>query len=91
MVVLDLEAFVDNSHKQWTEKPKDIEKSAEKFIGALQKTESIQTTSKLERAILDEAAMNLFQLGDATYGRIWSQHQNFPMLQMSHFCLDMQN
>ena len=52
----------------WTEKPKDIEKSAEKFIGALQKTETIQTTSKLERTILDEAAMNLFQLGDATYG-----------------------
>ncbi|MGY5147334.1 MAG: thioredoxin domain-containing protein [Candidatus Nitrosopumilus sp. bin_7KS] len=52
----------------WLEKPKDIEKSAEKFIGALQKTETIQTTSKLERAILDEAAMNLFQLGDATYG-----------------------
>ncbi|QLH05008.1 thioredoxin [Nitrosopumilus oxyclinae] len=52
----------------WTEKPKDIEKSAEKFIGALQKTETIQTPSKLERAILDEAAMNLFQLGDATYG-----------------------
>ena len=52
----------------WTEKPKDIEKSAEKFIGALQKTETIQTTSKLERAVLDEAAMNLFQLGDATHG-----------------------
>ena len=52
----------------WTEKPKDIEKSAEKFVGALQKTETIQTTSKLERAILDEAAINLFQLGDATYG-----------------------
>lgn len=52
----------------WTEKPKDVEKSAEKFVGALQKTETMQTTSKLERAILDEAAMNLFQLGDATYG-----------------------
>ena len=52
----------------WTEKPKDIEKSAEKFIDTLQKTETIQTPSKLERAILDEAAMNLFQLGDATYG-----------------------
>jgi hypothetical protein len=52
----------------WTEKPKDVEKSAEKFVGALQKTETIQTTSKLERVLLDEAAMNLFQLGDATYG-----------------------
>ena len=52
----------------WKEKPKDIEKSAEKFLSSLQKTETIQTPSKLERTILDEAAMNLFQLGDATYG-----------------------
>ena len=52
----------------WSEKPKDIEKSAEKFIGALNKSETIQVPSKLERTILDEAAMNLFQLGDATYG-----------------------
>ena len=52
----------------WTEKPKDIEASAEKFLGALNKAEAIQIPSKLERTILDEAAMNLFQLGDATYG-----------------------
>ncbi len=52
----------------WKEKPGDIEKSAERFIGALHKTEKIQSPSKLERTILDEAAMNLFQLGDPTYG-----------------------
>jgi uncharacterized protein YyaL (SSP411 family) len=52
----------------WKEKPKDIEKSAENFLGALHKSEKIQVPSKLERAILDEAAMNLFQLGDATHG-----------------------
>jgi len=52
----------------WKEKPKDIESSAEKFLGALNKAEAIQIPSKLERVILDEAAMNLFQLGDATYG-----------------------
>ena len=52
----------------WKEKPKDIEKSAEKFLGALDKAQTIQIPSKLERVILDEAAMNLFQLGDATYG-----------------------
>jgi len=52
----------------WKEKPKDIESSAEKFLGALNKAEAIQIPSKLERTILDEAAMNLFQLGDATYG-----------------------
>ena len=52
----------------WKEKPKDVEKSAESFLYALQKTEKITTPSKLERTLLDEAAMNLFQLGDPTYG-----------------------
>ena len=52
----------------WTEKPKDIEKSAENFLSALHKTETVQVPSKLERIVLDEAAMNLFQLGDSVYG-----------------------
>jgi len=52
----------------WKEKPKDIEKSAENFLDALNKTEKVSIPSKLERTILDEAAMNLFQLGDSTYG-----------------------
>ncbi|MDH3278565.1 MAG: thioredoxin domain-containing protein [Nitrosopumilus sp.] len=52
----------------WNEKPKDVEKSAEKFLDALQKIESITIPTKLERIILDEAAMNLFQIGDPTYG-----------------------
>ena len=52
----------------WKEKPKDIEKSADNFLDALNKTEKISVPSKIERAILDEAAMNLFQLGDSTYG-----------------------
>ncbi|MFQ5496467.1 MAG: thioredoxin domain-containing protein [Nitrosopumilus sp.] len=52
----------------WKEKPKDVVKSADKFLDALHKTETVSISSKLERAILDEAAMNLFQLGDATYG-----------------------
>ena len=52
----------------WTEKPKDIEKSAENFLNALHKTETVQIPSKLERVVLDEAAMNLFQLGDSAYG-----------------------
>ncbi|MCP2506324.1 MAG: thioredoxin domain-containing protein [Nitrosopumilus sp.] len=52
----------------WKEKPKDIEKSAESFIYSLQKTEKITVPTKLERTLLDEAAMNLFQLGDPTYG-----------------------
>ena len=52
----------------WIEKPKDIEKSAEKFLSTLQKTETVTVPSKLERVILDEAALNLFQLGDSAYG-----------------------
>ena len=52
----------------WNEKPKDVEKSSEKFLDALQKIESITIPTKLERIILDEAAMNLFQIGDPTYG-----------------------
>ncbi len=52
----------------WKEKPKDIEKTAENFLDALQKTESIKISSKLEKSILDEAAMNLYQLGDSAYG-----------------------
>ena len=52
----------------WKEKPKDIEKSADNFLHALNKTEKVSIPSKLERVILDEAAMNLFQLGDSTYG-----------------------
>ncbi len=52
----------------WREKSKDIEKSAEKFLVTLQKTETITTPSKLDRVLLDEAALNLFQLGDSTYG-----------------------
>ncbi|MDH3502378.1 MAG: thioredoxin domain-containing protein [Nitrosopumilus sp.] len=54
--------------QSWKEKPKDIEKAAENFLNALQKTETIKILSKLEKSILDEAAMNLFQLGDYSYG-----------------------
>jgi len=52
----------------WKEKPKDIEKSADNFLGALQKAETVKVPSKIEKIILDEAAMNLFQLGDSSYG-----------------------
>ena len=52
----------------WKEKPSDIEKSANNFLDALNKTETLQTPAKLERILLDEAAMNLFQMGDFSYG-----------------------
>ncbi len=52
----------------WKEKPSDIEKSANNFLDALKKTETLQTPAKLEKILLDEAAMNLFQMGDFSYG-----------------------
>ena len=52
----------------WKEKPNDVKKSAENFLDTLNKTEKLKVSSKLERILLDEAAMNLFQLGDSTYG-----------------------
>jgi hypothetical protein len=52
----------------WKEKPKDIEKASNNFLDSLTKTESVHSKSKLEKIILDEAAMNLFQLGDFSYG-----------------------
>jgi uncharacterized protein YyaL (SSP411 family) len=52
----------------WKEKPRDIEKTANNFLDALQKTETVKTPTKLERLLLDEAAMNLFQMGDFSYG-----------------------
>ncbi|HEY8109589.1 MAG TPA: thioredoxin domain-containing protein, partial [Candidatus Nitrosotenuis sp.] len=52
----------------WKEKPNDVKKAAENFMETLQKTEKITTPSKLERSILDEAAMNLMQIADNTYG-----------------------
>ncbi len=54
--------------QSWKEKPQDIKKTAENFVTNLQKTESVADPSKLEKSILDEAAMNLMQLGDQVYG-----------------------
>jgi len=54
--------------QSWKEKPQDIKKAAENFLTNLQKTESLTAPSKLERSILDEAAMNLMQLADQANG-----------------------
>ena len=54
--------------QSWKEKPQDIKKAAENFFTNLQKTESLTTPSKLEKGILDEAAMNLMQSADQVYG-----------------------
>ena len=52
----------------WKEKPNDVKKTADNFLDALQKTETIKFPTKLERSLLDEAAVNLFQMGDFSYG-----------------------
>jgi uncharacterized protein YyaL (SSP411 family) len=54
--------------QSWKEKPQDIKKTAENFLTNLQKTESLTAPSKLEKGILDEAAMNLMQLADQVNG-----------------------
>lgn len=61
----------------WKEKPSDVQKAAENFMKNLQGAEMITTPTKLERSILDEAAMNLFQIADNTYGG-FGQAPKFP-------------
>ena len=61
----------------WKEKPKDIEMAAENFLQKLQKTETVKTHSKLEKSILDEAAVNLLQMGDQNFGG-FGQAPKFP-------------
>ena len=52
----------------WKEKPGDVKKAAENFMANLQGAEMITTPTKLDKSILDEAAVNLFQIADNTYG-----------------------
>ena len=54
--------------QSWKEKPQDIIKTAENFLTNLQKTESVGTFEHLDKSILDEAAINLMQLGDPIHG-----------------------
>jgi len=54
--------------QSWKEKPKDILQVAENFLTNLQKTESLASPSKLDKSILDEAAINLMQIGDPVHG-----------------------
>src|SRR3990172_9207784 len=54
--------------QSWKEKPQDIIKTAENFLTNLQKTESVSTFEHLDKSILDEAVINLLQLGDPIHG-----------------------
>ncbi len=61
----------------WKEKPNDVNAAADNFVNSLQQAESIKTESKLEKTILDEAAMNLLSLCDNTNGG-FGQAPKFP-------------
>ncbi len=56
----------------WKEKPADIKRRADEFVGAMQRGEEDAAApgpgGDLDRIILDEAAMNLLGMGDSIYG-----------------------
>ena len=62
------ESLLRQLAQAWKEKPNDVKKAAGNFMETLQKTEKVTTPSKLEKSILDEAAMNLIQIADNTFG-----------------------
>ncbi|MBI3640264.1 MAG: thioredoxin domain-containing protein [Thaumarchaeota archaeon] len=63
--------------QSWKEKPHDVEATTENFMNALQRTESISSSTKLEKTILDEAALNLLSMGDPINGG-FGQAPKFP-------------
>jgi len=63
--------------QSWKEKPKDIEKAADSFLQNLDKLQQFPTPSKIDKSILDEAAINLLQISDTTYGG-FGQAPKFP-------------
>jgi uncharacterized protein YyaL (SSP411 family) len=54
--------------QSWKEKPEDIKKAAENFLTTLKKTENSIPSAQLNKSILDEAAINLMQIGDPING-----------------------
>ena len=63
--------------QSWKEKPKDIEKAADNFMQNLGKLQQHQAPSEIDKSILDEAAINLLQIADTTYGG-FGQAPKFP-------------
>ena len=63
--------------QSWKEKPKDIEKTADNFMQNLDKLQQFTATSEIDKSILDEAAINLLQIADTTYGG-FGQAPKFP-------------
>ena len=63
--------------ESWKEKPHDIEKASESLMQSLKLTEKITPNTNIEKSVLDEAAMNLLQMSDITYGG-FGQAPKFP-------------
>tara|TARA_Y100000590_G_scaffold310137_1_gene350436 strand:- start:1501 stop:3531 length:2031 start_codon:yes stop_codon:yes gene_type:complete len=63
--------------QSWKEKPKDVEKAADSFLQNLDKLQQFPTPSEIDKSILDEAAINLLQIADTTYGG-FGQAPKFP-------------
>ena len=61
----------------WRENPADVRRAADEFLKVLQREPEVREQAKLERVILDEAAINLLQLGDVIYGG-FGQAPKFP-------------
>jgi len=61
----------------WKEKPKDVGDSAEQFMSNLSKLERVSDGGKIEKSILDEAAVNLLQVADTNFGG-FGQAPKFP-------------
>jgi len=63
--------------QSWKEKPKDVEKAADSFLQNLDKLQQFPTPSEIDKSTLDEAAINLLQMADTTYGG-FGQAPKFP-------------
>ena len=63
--------------QSWKENPSDIKKASDSFMTNLQRLEKVTTPNKIDKSILDEAAMNLLQIADTTYGG-FGQAPKFP-------------
>jgi len=63
--------------QSWKEKPNDIEKAANNFMQNLGNLQQLSVPSKIDKSILDEAAINLLQIADTTYGG-FGQAPKFP-------------
>ena len=63
--------------QSWKEKPQDIEKAADNFMQNLDKIQQFTGPSEIDKSILDEAAINLLQIADTTYGG-FGQAPKFP-------------